>query len=370
MRSLKALVAAAAMSCTMPATEAFAQDQILGGFVFLTGGGGGYWGNSDNLNGSCGLWRGFIINGSDPNGTILNPVGSWGTSSINHPLTDGVHTFTVIGTEPVASWMDSQILAYIGPGNDPLTASRFGGPASKHYGMTRVDVTSFGVTNPPGLDRVNPCTVGPDGRQDFAATVTLTVTSTRIRWTGAWDAATLYGKSDVVRYNGSSYVAVAANTGETPGGGASWTVLADQGPEGPQGPMGPIGPTGDPGPQGPTGAQGPQGDTGATGAQGPAGPQGATGATGATGAVGPQGPQGFVGPQGPQGVPGVQGPPGPITNGSIVMIAVERRAPTPPAPVGYHLVGFTELELDRNGRDNDEKERGRRQMTFAVFAKN
>jgi hypothetical protein len=97
----------------------------------------------------------------------------------------------------------------------------------------------------------------------------------------AFDTAATYAANDVVSYNGSSYVAIAANSGPsnlTPDiNTASWTVMA---------------------------AQGAAGAAGSAGAQGPAGAPGATGGTGATGAVGPAGPAGPMGPVGLQGPAG------------------------------------------------------------------
>jgi len=138
----------------------------------------------------------------------------------------------------------------------------------------------------------------------------------------AFDNGASYVINDVVSFNGSSYVAIAAtNPGDpTPDVNPNWSLMARQGATGPagaqgaQGPPGPTGPqgqtgaTGATGATGPTGAQGPKGDTGA---QGPAGPQGQTGATGATGPTGPPGPKGDTGPQGAQGATGATGPQGP-----------------------------------------------------------
>lgn len=49
---------------------------------------------------------------------------------------------------------------------------------------------------------------------------------------GPWSAATAYVARDVVSYGGSSWVAKTASTGVTPVEGASWTLLAAQGPSG------------------------------------------------------------------------------------------------------------------------------------------
>lgn len=187
----------------------------------------------------------------------------------------------------------------------------------------------------------------------------------RFRLRGPWDSTASYTLSDVVSLDGSSWIALRANSAITPVEGDDWTILAaagedgvpglpgipgppgppgtqglqgaagadgadgSAGPEGPQGeigPMGPAGPQGEIGPRGPAGPQGefgpmgPAGPQGATGAAGPAGPQGTTGSTGpvgpqgAAGAVGPAGPEGATGPPGsagPAGETGPAGPPGP-----------------------------------------------------------
>lgn len=176
---------------------------------------------------------------------------------------------------------------------------------------------------------------------------------------GDYNSTKAYQKLDTVSYNGSTYVCLQDNTGQTPTDVTYWSVLAMRGSVGPAGPagkdgatgakgdtgaMGPTGPKGDTGAPGSAGAKG---DTGLTGPQGPAGSNGAKGATGATGPQGPvgpnglsayqvasaagytgtetqwlaslkgaQGPQGLTGAkgdtgaQGPQGLQGIQGPKG------------------------------------------------------------
>lgn len=113
-----------------------------------------------------------------------------------------------------------------------------------------------------------------------------------LTWTGAWSSTTAYVVTDAVSYQGSSWIALSANTDVTPSTTSSdWAMLAQQGAQGQQGPAGVPGSPGPSGSPGATGATGPIGPTGATGATGPVGP---TGATGATGPVGPQGPTGKV----------------------------------------------------------------------------
>jgi hypothetical protein len=54
-------------------------------------------------------------------------------------------------------------------------------------------------------------------------------------WRGAWNPATAYIASDAVSHAGSAYIATTPSTGEEPGTGASWDLLAAQGEQGPAG---------------------------------------------------------------------------------------------------------------------------------------
>ncbi len=98
---------------------------------------------------------------------------------------------------------------------------------------------------------------------------------------GAFNPATAYVPTNVVTYNGSSYVSVANSTNVVPVGATAsplnWNVLAQSGA---------VGLAGATGAQGLQGAQGPAGQTGAQGVPGVAGPTGPTGATGAQGTPG------------------------------------------------------------------------------------
>lgn len=120
---------------------------------------------------------------------------------------------------------------------------------------------------------------------------------------GEYDNGTAYATGDSVSYNGSSYVALGATTGNLPTNTTYWQLLAEKGDTGEQGETGETGPQGIQGEQGlqgiqgETGEQGPQGiqgETGPQGEQGEQGIQGETGAAGATGATGPQGDPGVV----------------------------------------------------------------------------
>ena len=67
--------------------------------------------------------------------------------------------------------------------------------------------------------------VGPPGPPGSAGPAGLT-------WKGAWNSATPYVVNDAVNSGGSAYVAVVANTGQQPGVGASWNLLAQKGADG------------------------------------------------------------------------------------------------------------------------------------------
>lgn len=72
------------------------------------------------------------------------------------------------------------------------------------------------------------------------------------RWVarGAWAAGTDYVVDDLVTLDGSSYIAVADSTGEEPGTGASWTLIAAAGAPGAPGTPGVDGDDGAPGADG------------------------------------------------------------------------------------------------------------------------
>jgi hypothetical protein len=111
---------------------------------------------------------------------------------------------------------------------------------------------------------------------------------------GTWSNLNDYVIDDVVTFEGSSWRAIADNTGKQPSNNPSaWQVFAAKGEPGEPGPAG-----GPQGPQGPQGIQGPQGPIGPIGATGPAGPTGAAGPRGAMGTTGDRGIQGPIGPSG------------------------------------------------------------------------
>lgn len=93
---------------------------------------------------------------------------------------------------------------------------------------------------------------------------------------GAYNNTAAYSMGDSVSYNGSSYVALGATTGNLPTNTTYWQSVAQQGAAGATGATGAAGPTGATGPQGPQGVQGVQGVKGDTGAPGQGVPVGGT----------------------------------------------------------------------------------------------
>jgi hypothetical protein len=73
----------------------------------------------------------------------------------------------------------------------------------------------IGLTGPQGLTGADGLQ-GPEGAQGPPG----------LDWRGAWSSAAAYSIDDAVSHDGSSYIAVAASTNETPGAGASWNLLA------------------------------------------------------------------------------------------------------------------------------------------------
>ena len=89
-----------------------------------------------------------------------------------------------------------------------------------------------------------------------------------VNWRGTWTPTTAYIPRDFVIHNGSSYIAIAANTNSVPATSPSWTFLVAQGTSGVPGSPGLQGSPGTPGIQGAQGAIGLQGPQGAIGLQG------------------------------------------------------------------------------------------------------
>ena len=134
-----------------------------------------------------------------------------------------------------------------------------------------------------------------------------------LTWKGPWGPGGTFQPGDVCFYAGSSYVAVAINTGTPPTGQNTtiWQALTAPGPAAQQGPQGIPGPSGSPGTAGIQGPRGIQGDPGPIGPAstvlGPPGPNGQDGSPGIQGPRGLQGEQGPIGLTGPEGIAGPEG---------------------------------------------------------------
>jgi hypothetical protein len=95
---------------------------------------------------------------------------------------------------------------------------------------------------------------------------------TGFNFRNAFDNSASYAVNDVVTFQGTSYVTIAANQGPsnpTPDQNSSaWSLMAQAGAPGAQGAPGPAGPTGGLGPTGPVGPMGPAGPPGPAGSGG------------------------------------------------------------------------------------------------------
>jgi hypothetical protein len=156
---------------------------------------------------------------------------------------------------------------------------------------------STGATGPAGSNGaagpIGPMgIVGPQGSAGTNGT-----NGTGFNFRNAFASSVTYATNDVVTYNGSTYMATAANgpSNSNPDVNPAWALMAQQGAAGG------------------TGATGPQGASGLTGATGP------QGILGQPGAQGPQGVQGQVGPLGPIGGAGPAGPATVVPNGIQIL---------------------------------------------------
>jgi hypothetical protein len=157
--------------------------------------------------------------------------------------------------------------------------SKIFGP--KVAGNWPTGVSLIGPTGPQGPTGVTGTTgaagsAGPIGPQGAAgptgppgATGAAGTNGSGFDFRNAFNASASYAIDDVVTYNGSTYVAIAASSGPsnpTPDTNASgWSVMAQEGTPGATGTAGSAGAPGA------TGSQGPVGPTGTSGPQGPAG---------------------------------------------------------------------------------------------------
>jgi hypothetical protein len=168
---------------------------------------------------------------------------------------------------------------------------------------------AVGATGSQGIQGASGAVGATGATGTTGATGAAGPTGPPVNFRNAWNSSATYAVGDAVSENGSSYIALLANTnvnpvGDISGSGGHWAILAAEGATGAagsQGVQGPIGATGA------TGSQGLQGTTGAAGATGSQGLQGAAGATGATGSQGLQGATGAMGATGSQGIQGATG---------------------------------------------------------------
>jgi hypothetical protein len=97
------------------------------------------------------------------------------------------------------------------------------------------------------------------------------------KWRGAWVDETAYKKSDIIEFDGSSYIAVADHQSDLlniPPADGLWNVVAASGANGAAGSIGNTGAKGEPGAAGAVGGIGNTGAKGEPGIQGMTGPQG------------------------------------------------------------------------------------------------
>jgi len=251
----------------------------------------------------------------------MNNQGSWVSSvnyQVNDAVTDGGQFWIAVAvntqSEPSILNPNWQLVAASGAAG-PAGPTGAQGPAGQTGPVGPAGQTGSqgaqGAVGPQGPIGLTGAT-GPQGATGATGLMGLTgaqgpqgpqgpagINGTGFNFRNAFATSATYAVNDVATYNGSTYVAIAANgpSSQTPDQNPStWSVMAQQGATGQTGAQGATGNTGAQGPIGLTGATGAQGATGATGAQGPMGLQGLTGATGA------QGPQGLQGPSGSSAV--------------------------------------------------------------------
>jgi hypothetical protein len=129
--------------------------------------------------------------------------GTW-SSSTAYALNDGV-----------VRTGQSYICILAGTGNDPATDST-------HWQL----FAAQGATGPAGTQGIQGV-AGPPG----------------MTWRGAWASGTAYAVNDVVSQGGSSYICIAANTGNQPPNATYWSLVAQIGATGATGAQGPAGPS-------------------------------------------------------------------------------------------------------------------------------
>lgn len=139
--------------------------------------------------------------------------------------------------------------------DDASMVPEFYGPDGEEQLWVTVGGGPVSLVNPVKL--VGPAgAAGPAGPQGAPGPVG-PVGPAGLTWRGPWNSAVGYDADDAVYYGGSTYFAVAASTGVTPGSDPdAWATLAIHGQDGAAGPAGPQGVSGPTGPQGPPGPPG------------------------------------------------------------------------------------------------------------------
>jgi hypothetical protein len=134
-------------------------------------------------------------------------------------------------------------------------------------------------------------------------------------WLGNWSGTTSYQVDDVVYFNGSSYVAIIANTNKIPSIEVTyWSIFTQAGTNGTSGTNGSSGSSGSNGSSGTSGSNGTDGSSGSNGTDGSSGTSGTDGTSGSNGTDGTSGSNGTDGTSGTDGSSGSNGTDG--TSGS------------------------------------------------------
>ena len=157
----------------------------------------------------CGIFHLYMIDGSDPNGTILND-----NAPLSLSLTPGTHTFTLLGTEgPTSGLIDygdpSSLPALTlnlsnGPDSGTLTVAH-GATETLALGGLNITATQFAWTpyDQSSVNRVGTCGIGADPWNDAVGHLTLEVQATPPPpsgpihlWSGKGDASDAVGSAN------------------------------------------------------------------------------------------------------------------------------------------------------------------------------
>ena len=289
-RFLFALAAAA-----LPQVAAWAQTAPLVGDAFITPGSVANYGGLVNVEvgGPSGFQGLFLFDLTTlPAGTSAASVSG---ASLRLYANKVGPAGSINVSVPTASWSESTVNGFSGPGVGALIAGPIGVSVAGSY--ISIPVTSqvqAWLNGAPNYGFI--VTAVPSASVFFDSKENTTTSHPAVL------EIDLYGQPGATGAPG-------------PSGGPG--AIGATGPAGATGPQGSTGAAGAAGPTGPTGAIGPTGTAGATGSAGPAGvagaigPTGAAGPTGATGAIGSVGVAGAAGPTGPVGSVGATGSAGP-----------------------------------------------------------